>query len=119
MTFTDKINIKDILHREIQLLERVPEKVAEDLIKTDKIGEEMHLPLVNDCLIKEKAGTIKKVNLDIGLKKTNKNWRTVLPMREDRHAFEVILWKRSEPRRGVSIPCYTSAIKLGTSRFNS
>ena len=63
MTFTDKINIKDILHREIQLLERVPEKVAEDLIKTDKIGEEMHLLLVNDCLIKEKAGIIKKVNL--------------------------------------------------------
>ena len=43
----------------------------------------MHLPLVNDCLIKEKAGTIKKVNLDIGLKKAKKNWKTFLAMRED------------------------------------
>ena len=32
----------------------------------------MYLPLVHDCLIKEKAGTIKKVNLDIGLKKAKK-----------------------------------------------
>ena len=47
------------------------------MIKTDKIGEEMHLPLVNDCLIKEKAATIKKINLDVGLKKTKKKLENI------------------------------------------
>ena len=37
----------------------------------------MHLPLVNDCLMKEKAATIKKINLDVGLKKTKKKLENI------------------------------------------
>ena len=56
---------------------------------------EMHLSLVNDCLTKEKADffdPIKKVNLDIVLKKTKKILKTVE--------------EKSEPKRAVSAPCY-------------
>ena len=38
----------------------------------------MHLPFANDCLIKRKADffdPIKKVNLDIGLKKGKRFWK--------------------------------------------
>ena len=92
------------------------------MIKVDKIGDEMHLSFVNDCLIKRKADfldPIKKVNLDIGLKKTKKILKAVSAMKEDRQAFELMLGGRSEPKRGVSVPCYISAIKLSISRFHS
>ena len=72
------------------------------MIKADKIGDKMHLPFVNDCLLlKEKLtffDTIEKVNLDIGLKKT----------------------KKKKHRRRVSVPWYIiSVIKLRISRFDS
>ena len=62
---------------------------------------------------------IKKVNLDIGLKKMKKIQKAVLVMKEDRPAFGEMLWERSEPRRGISLPYYISAIKLSISRFDS
>ena len=49
------------MYRDIATGNKLPEKVAENLIKegqgrlADKIGDEMHLPFVNDCLIKGKA----------------------------------------------------------------
>ena len=47
----------------------LPEKVVENLMKADKIGDEMYLSFGNERLIKEKAdfsNPIKKVNFDIG-----------------------------------------------------
>ena len=64
------------------------------MIKADKIGDEMYLSFVNEHLIKGKAyfsDPIKKVNLDIGLKKMKKFRKTVSFMKEDRHTFGVIL----------------------------
>ena len=52
------------------------EKVVENLIKAGKIGDEMHLLFINDRLRKGRADffdPIKRVNLDIGLKKTKKD----------------------------------------------
>ena len=77
------------------------------MIKADKIGDEMHLSFVNDCLIKRKADfldPIKKVNLDIGLKKIKKILKAVSAMKEDRQAFVIILGQRSEPKRGARYP---------------
>ena len=49
------------------------EIVVENLIEAGKIGDEMHLLFINDRFSKGRADffdPIKKVNLDIGLKKT-------------------------------------------------
>ena len=57
------------MHRDIATGKGLLEKVVENLVKADKIGDEMYLSFINDYLIKGKAGlfdTIKKVNLDIG-----------------------------------------------------
>ena len=54
----------------------------------------MHLSFVNDCLIKRKADLfypIKKINLDIGLKKTKKILKGVSVMKEDKEPFGVML----------------------------
>ena len=56
------------MHRDIATGKGLLEKVVENLVKADKIGDEMYLSFINDCLIKGKAGlfdTVKKVNLDI------------------------------------------------------
>ena len=39
-------------------------------------------------------------------------------MKEDRQAFGIILRGRSETKRGVSVHCYISDIKLSISRFD-
>ena len=42
--------------------------MVENLVKADKIGDEMYLSFINDCLIKGKTDlfdTIKKLNLDL------------------------------------------------------
>ena len=60
------------------------------MINAGKIGNETYLSFVNECLIKAKADffdPIKKVNLDIGLKKTKKIWKDG----KDRQAFGVML----------------------------
>ena len=49
---------------------------------------------------------IKKVKLDIGLNKAKKIRKAVSVMKEDKQAFEVMLGERSEPRKGVLVPCY-------------
>ena len=97
------------------------EKLAKILIKVDKIGDEMKLSFVNDSLKKGKAvffDPIKKFNLDIGFKKIKKIPKAVSVMKEDRQAFGVILRGRSETKRGVSVHCYISDIKLSISRFD-
>ena len=56
------------MHRDIATGKGLLEKVVENLIKADKIEDEMYLSFINDCLIRGKAGlfdTIKKDNLDI------------------------------------------------------
>ena len=70
------------------------------MIKADKIGDEMHLSFVNDCLIKGKADffdPIKKVNHDIGFKKTKEILKVVSVMKKDRQTFGVVLGGRNEP----------------------
>ena len=78
------------------------------MIRADKIGDEMHLSFVNDCLIKGKADffdSIKKVNHDIGFKKTKKILKAVSVMKKDRQTFGVVLERRNETKRVVSIHC--------------
>ena len=41
-----------------------------------------------------------------------KNGKAVSVMKEDRQEFQVMLGGRSEPRRGISVPCYISAMTL-------
>ena len=55
MSFADNTNIRDTVYRDVAAEKELPEKVAENLIKADKIWVEMHLSFVNDCLIKTKA----------------------------------------------------------------
>ena len=43
------------IYVDIAFGKELPEKVAKILIKAYKIKDEMHLPFVNDCLIKRKA----------------------------------------------------------------
>ena len=55
------------------------------------------LSFVNECLLKGKADffdPIKKVNLDIRLKKTKKIRKAVSVMKKDRQAFGVILGEK-------------------------
>ena len=54
MIFPGNINVRDI-YIDIAFGKELPEKVAKILIKAYKIGDEMHLSFVNDCLIKRKA----------------------------------------------------------------
>ena len=54
---------------------------------------------------------LKKVNLDIGLKKTKQILKAVSVMKEDRQPFGGNDGGRSESKRGVLVPCYISAIK--------
>ena len=82
----------------------------------------MYLSFVNECLIKGKSDffdPVKKVNLDIELKKTNKIWKAVSVMKEDKQAFGVMLRGRRKPRMGHFGTQCISAIKLSISRFNS
>ena len=56
------------IHRYIATGKRLPEQVVENLVKADKIGDEMYLLFINGYLIKGKASPfdrIKKVNFDI------------------------------------------------------
>ena len=79
----------------------------------------MYLLFVNKCLMKRKADffdPIKKVNLDIGLKKMKNIWKIVSAMTK---AFGAMLGARTEPRRSVSVRCYISVIELSISRFDS
>ena len=72
---------------EIATGKELPEKVVENLIKTGEIGDGTYLLFVNEYLIKGKTDlldTIKKVDQDIGLKKTKKKWKGVSAMKEDR-----------------------------------
>ena len=72
---------------EIATGKELPEKVVENLIKTGEIGDGTYLLFVNEYLIKGKTDlldTIKKVDQDIGLKKTKKKWKAVSAMKEDR-----------------------------------
>ena len=81
----------------------------------------MQLSFVNDSLIKGKTGffdPIKKFNLDIGFKKIKKDSESSFSHEEDRQAFGIILRGRSETKRGVSVHCYISDIKLSISRFD-
>ena len=55
MIFPDNINIRDTVYRDIADGKELLEKVAKNLIKADKYWDEVHLPFVNDCLIKRKA----------------------------------------------------------------
>ena len=80
------------------------------MIKGDKFGDEIYSSFVVEHL---------KVNLDIGLKKAKKTWNVVLVIREDKQAFGVRLGGRSEPRRGVPVPCYISAINLSIPKIDS
>ena len=60
-------------------------KVVENLMKAYKIGDEMYLSFVNNCLIKRKAyffDPIKKINLGIGVKKIKKIRKVVSAMKE-------------------------------------
>ena len=43
------------MHRDIATGKALPEKVVENFFKADKIGDEMYLSFLNDCLIKGKA----------------------------------------------------------------
>ena len=72
---------------EIATGKELPEKVVENLIKAGEIGDGTYLLFVNECLIKGKTDlfdTIKKVDQDIGLKKTKKKWKAASVMKEDR-----------------------------------
>ena len=83
-------------------------KVVDNLIIADKIGDEMYLSFVNKRLIKGKANvfdTMKKVNLDIELKKTKKVRKAVSVMKGDRQALWGNTGWRSEPWRCVSVAC--------------
>ena len=91
------------------------------MIKADKIGGETYLSYVNDCLIKGKADffdTIKKFKLGIGLKKAKKIRKTVSVMKRDRQAIGGNVGCRSEPRTGISVSYYISAIKVSIFRFD-
>ena len=55
MIFPDNINIRDTVYRDIATKKELPEEVAENLIKTDKIWDEMLVSFVNDCLVKGKT----------------------------------------------------------------
>ena len=108
------------MYRDIATGKGLLEKVVENLVKADKIGNEMYLSFISDCLIKGKAGlfdTIKKVNLEIEI--TKKIWKVVSVMKEARQVSGLMLGGRSEPRRDALVPCYISAIKVSISRFNS
>ena len=62
------------------------------MIKADKIGDEMYLSFLNERRIKGKAeffDPVKKVNLDIGLKKTKRIRKAVSVMKEDGKAFRM------------------------------
>ena len=43
------------IYRDIATGKEFPEKVVKNFIKTDKIGDEMYLSFLNDCLIKQTA----------------------------------------------------------------
>ena len=68
------------------------------MIKGDKFGDEIYSSFLFEH---------PKVNLDIGLKKAKKTWNVVW------------VGGRSEPRRGVPVPCYISAIKLSIPKIDS
>ena len=55
MIFPDNINIRDTVYRDIATKKELPEEVAENLIKTDEIWDEMLVSFVNDCLVKGKT----------------------------------------------------------------
>ena len=74
------------------------------------------MSFVNDSLIKRKADffdLIKKLNLEIESKKTKKILNAVSVMKDDRQK------EASELKKGVSVPCYISTIKLSISIFDS
>ena len=97
MIFPDNINIRDIWR--YSYWKRVTRKVAKILIKADKVGDDMHLSFVNDCLMKRIADffePVNKVNLDIGSKERKNILKAVSVMKADRQAFRVTLGGRSE-----------------------
>ena len=63
------------------------------MVKADKIGDEMYLSFVNECLLKRRADFIdpvRKVSLDIGLNETKKTRKAVSVMKKDRQTFGVM-----------------------------
>ena len=49
------MNIRDTVCRDIATKKKLPGEVAENLIKADKIWDEMDVSFVNDCLLKGKT----------------------------------------------------------------
>ena len=88
------ICISDTVYRVIAIGKELSKKIAESLIKADKIGDEMHLPVVKGLSYKRKSRRFdpnKKVNLGLGLRKTEKIRKAVLIMKEYRQTFRVML----------------------------
>ena len=75
---------------------------------------------MNDCLIKGKAVFLTQLKrLILTLKITKKTRKVVSVMKEVRQASKLILGGKSEPRRGVLVLWYFSAIKISISKFDS
>ena len=71
-------------------------------------------------LYKEKMAFLTHLKrLILTLKIMKKIRKVVLITKEARQASGLMLDGRSEPRRGVLVSCYISAIKLSISRFDS
>ena len=64
MVFSDKVNIRDTVYRDIATGKELLEKVAENLIKKRQNlrWDALHLPFVNDCPIKGKADFLTQLN---------------------------------------------------------
>ena len=75
----------------------------------------MYLLFVNECLIKRKTeffDPIKKVNLDIGLKKTKKIRKAVSVMKEDRQAFGIMLGEKVSLKEAFRYPVTSVALSF-------
>ena len=75
---------------------------------------------INDCLIKGKAVFLTQLKrLILTLRIMKKIRKIVSVMKEVRQASKLMLGGKSEPRRGVLVLWYISAIKISISRFDS
>ena len=83
------ICISDTVYRVIAIGKELSKKIAESLIKADKIGDEMHLPVVKGLSYKRKSRHFdpnKKVNLGLGLRKTKK-----IRIKNKQHLFSLFV----------------------------